>query len=1531
VTLRSLAAKLSLGVVLLVLVSVGLMAGLAVWRSAEALRERALATNQTVALGVSHAVEQYVADARAIMREAAERPKLRQEVTSGNWPEARTVLENIALHFRQFDAVFVQDAQGIIRAQVPHAETVGEDFSSQDFFRKAIQTRRPYLSGVSVSKTVPRPVVAIAVPAFHNDGRVAGVLVGALSLQTMSHLVSVASADDGRAIYLVDSQGQVIADSRAAVESLRDMRAEPVVQAVLSGRAGTMVFSEPGRGEEMLGAYVPIRPFGWGVVVIRPTAAAQAPAARLRTVLIWIALACTAGVIGVGVGLARRLTRPLLRLAEASKRIAAGDLSTRVTVSGRDEVASLARAFNQMAEAVAQSHQALARRSAEVETMNRQLIQEVAERQQAEAATRYQAERLAILHEIDRAILAVHSPALIAETALRQLRRLVRGPRATLALYDFPAGEATWLAVDVEGHTQLLPGARFSLELMGDLAALRRGVIQIIEVHSLSHLPEGRDAAAEGIRSYAVVPLMAQGELIGSLNLGAPAPGGPSAEGLVVAREIADQLALALQQGRLHEDLTRSRDALKAVVDSAPVPIYAFDNNGAVTMWNPAAERLFGWTEAEVIGRPLPTVPPDKQVEFRALFERTRRGEALTAVEVRRQRKDGSPLELLVSTAPLRGADGTVQGFVNLSLDMTERKRAAERAEGLARVSRELVRILDAGHVEELIVSSALSLLRVRSAALYTRDGSSGPLVCTASGGPTDRDRWLGGTLLPGEGVAGRAAVEERPVWSPDFLADPRVQVPDWLAERANDEGYRAVLAVPLKMQDQVTGVLSVADVAGRAFTEEEVLLLSAFADQAAIAVHNAWVYAQTERARREATELAEVARDLTETLEVLDVGERIVERVLPLFNVRLAIVRVLEPDGALRAVAASGPARVPFGPGHVLPPGVGMMSQVVTEGRPMWTTDVRTDSRIARSTDSDYTERLLESGTEAALVVPLRAKGRIIGVLGISDAAGRVFSPREIALLQAFADQAAVALENARLFAEQRRAEEALRDARDRLDAIIDASPLAIIALDEHGLVKTWNRAATNLFGWSPEEMLDRPLPTIPEDRRDEYEALKAGYRVGQSVTELETKRRRKDGSLVDVVLSVAPIADTEGRPVGSIGVMADITQRKQLHEQLVQAQKMEAVGLLAGGIAHDFNNLLTVIGGRSALLVQRGGLSEATTRDAELISKTAERAAALTRQLLAFSRKQVLEPKPVDLNVLVGGVAPMLRRLIGEHIELVIVPGSGLGHVMADPGYVEQVVMNLIVNARDAMPDGGMVKIETASRDVQDVTHHAQGQVPPGRYVTLSVRDAGCGMDPLTLARIFEPFFTTKEPGKGTGLGLSTVHGIVHQSRGHIGVDSAVGRGTTFTIYLPQITEAVATVETPSGSRQEMMRGTETVLLVEDDEEVRALASEILKTCGYTVLDTGDPLEGLTIGDQRKGSIDLLLTDMVMPAMRGSELAQRLNATCPGLRVLYMSGYTDEMIATAGADEPARAFLHKPFSPHELATRVREVLAHP
>ena len=386
-------------------------------------------------------------------------------------------------------------------------------------------------------------------------------------------------------------------------------------------------------------------------------------------------------------------------------------------------------------------------------------------------------------------------------------------------------------------------------------------------------------------------------------------------------------------------------------------------------------------------------------------------------------------------------------------------------------------------------------------------------------------------------------------------------------------------------------------------------------------------------------------------------------------------------------------------------------------------------------------------------------------------------------------------------------------------------------------------------------------------------------------------------------------------------------LTELTATKEQLVQAQKMEAIGQLAGGIAHDFNNLLMVISGRSRLYLLRAAADAPGRRDIELIDETVDRAAALTRQLLAFSRKQVLRPTVLDLNVLVGELAPMLGRLIGEHIELVIRPGSQSGSVMADRGQLEQVVMNLVVNARDAMPDGGTVTIATEGRDLREMLAHRQERIPAGPYVTLTVEDSGCGMDATTLRKIFEPFFTTKSPGQGTGLGLSTVDGIIHQSGGFIGVDSAVGRGTTFTIYLPR-TASVAEEPAAPARPAAMARGDETVLLVEDEPEVRQLTMEILTGCGYTVLDAGDPRDALAMSAHHHGPLHLLLTDMVMPGMRGPTLAAQVLGQHPHLRVVYMSGYAESIVTSQGVIEPAGVFLQKPVTPDVLVQTVREVL---
>jgi two-component system, cell cycle sensor histidine kinase and response regulator CckA len=387
-------------------------------------------------------------------------------------------------------------------------------------------------------------------------------------------------------------------------------------------------------------------------------------------------------------------------------------------------------------------------------------------------------------------------------------------------------------------------------------------------------------------------------------------------------------------------------------------------------------------------------------------------------------------------------------------------------------------------------------------------------------------------------------------------------------------------------------------------------------------------------------------------------------------------------------------------------------------------------------------------------------------------------------------------------------------------------------------------------------------------------------------------------------------------------------VTARRRLEEQYRQAQKMEAVGQLASGIAHDFNNLLTVINGYADLLLQSLPPADSSQELLEEIRRAGERAAGLTRQLLAFGRRQVLAPRVLDLNAVAADTEAMLRRVIGEDVRLATVPGPGLWPVRADPGQVEQVLLNLAVNARDAMPTGGRLTIETRNVELDDEYALAHAGAHPGPHVLLAVSDTGCGMTDEVKARIFEPFFTTKGPGRGTGLGLATVYGIVTQSGGHLGVDSEAGAGTTFRVYLPRAEGPVGEPKAGSGAPAPR-RGAETVLLVEDDPAVRALNRHVLAGCGYTVVEAGDGDEAWRAAVRHAGGpIHLLVTDVVMPGQGGRALAERLLERHPGLKVLYVSGYTDDAVVRHGVLREAMNFLQKPFTPTALAHRVREVL---
>ena len=503
------------------------------------------------------------------------------------------------------------------------------------------------------------------------------------------------------------------------------------------------------------------------------------------------------------------------------------------------------------------------------------------------------------------------------------------------------------------------------------------------------------------------------------------------------------------------------------------------------------------------------------------------------------------------------------------------------------------------------------------------------------------------------------------------------------------------------------------------------------------------------------------------------------------------------------------------------------------------------------------------------------------------------------------------------------------LWSATERLRAVEEAAPVGIVALDQDGRVTMWNRAAERLFGWRPSEVMGRPNPLIPDDRQTEYVDLFARARQGEALMRIETCRQRKDGSLVTISLSTAPIRNAEGHVCGSMAVLTDISEAKRLQEQFLQAQKMEAIGQLAGGIAHDFNNLLTAIIGYSDLVLDRVRDQPDLAADVEEIRKAGERAGCLTHQLLAFSRKQVLMPQVLDLNQVVRDFSRMLSRVISDDIHFDIVAAPSLGRTRADPGQMEQVLMNLAVNAVDAMPQGGTLTIETANAvlDSAFVRRHAGSE--PGHYVSLAVKDTGCGMAPEVFAHVFEPFFTTKGPTKGTGLGLSTTYGIVRQSGGYITVESAPGVGTSFTIYLPQVDDVIESAGSKAPSVT-TLQGTETVLLVEDEPNVRALIGKMLERYGYTVLQARDVSDAIAIGESHREPIHLLVSDILMPGLNGPDLAQRLVRRRPAIKVLFVSGFAKQVAIPLGSISQGASFLQKPFAAETLATKVRECLDH-
>ena len=512
--------------------------------------------------------------------------------------------------------------------------------------------------------------------------------------------------------------------------------------------------------------------------------------------------------------------------------------------------------------------------------------------------------------------------------------------------------------------------------------------------------------------------------------------------------------------------------------------------------------------------------------------------------------------------------------------------------------------------------------------------------------------------------------------------------------------------------------------------------------------------------------------------------------------------------------------------------------------------------------------------------------------------------------------------------------AETALSESNALLRAVVDDSPLAILMYSPDLVITRWNKAATAQFGWSAADAVGQSVLTlVPDERVAESTTLRSRQLAGAIITSFETQRRRSDGSLRDVQLSECALLSAKGDLTGFVAIVSDETERKKLEAQFRQAQKMEAVGQLAGGVAHDFNNLLTVIISYSQMLLSEVDADSPSHADVHEIKRAAERAALLTKQLLAFSRQQVLHPQMLDLNLVIGDLEQMLRRLLREDISITLTLDAELGSVAADPGQVEQIVVNLVVNARDAMQTGGHLSLETANV-IFESPYQLRANEPPleaGAYVMIAVSDNGAGMTAEVQAHVFEPFFTTKHLHEGMGLGLSTVYGIVKQSGGHLTMYSEPGNGTTFKIYLPRVDSPAPSRAMGEAATDGATAGGETILIVEDDDALRTVAHRALAQCGYAVLEASDGREAMEVCARFVGNVHLVVTDMVMPGMSGAELAECIATSFPDVKVLLMSGYTRDDAARRGIASERYSFLEKPFTPAKLAARVRELLDGP
>jgi PAS domain S-box-containing protein len=935
--------------------------------------------------------------------------------------------------------------------------------------------------------------------------------------------------------------------------------------------------------------------------------------------------------------------------------------------------------------------------------------------------------------------------------------------------------------------------------------------------------------------------------------------------------------------------LARSEARFAHLVENAADAILFVRPDGRIVRANQRAADLYGYTREQIATLRVHDLYRPEQAHLVRARMAAVQARTSFVFEAEHRGRDGSPIAVEVASRFFELDDEGV--FVSLVRDIRERKRAEARAALLNRTLRTLAEINQLSAREpdrdRLLQEACRALVEhggFRMAWIGLHDAQSGWVVPAAWAG--EEAGYLSGLAITsdarnpaGRGPVGTSLREARTVCVADTSSDESFEP---FRGPALERGFRSVTATPIRVRGEVAGVLALYSGEPGAPSSDVLPLIEQLAGDIGFAF-------EAREARRERDEAAARLAESRDFLQAL-------------VDSSSAAIFTLRPDGRVGEVWNPAAERM-FG---------WRREEVVGAPLPIVDAEHQDEFRALREHVLEgqaiaqvEVGRVRRDGTPVELSVaasPLHdAEGRTTGVLAVAlDVSERV------------------------------RQESELR----QLSAAVEQSPAAIVITDTRSRIEYVNRAFTLQTGWTREEVIGRNPSLLKSGHHppEFYAALYAALARGDEY-HAEMLNRRKDGTLFWERAAMSPIRDPRGRITHYLAVKEDITQRREseaalrrTQEQLAQSQKLEAVGRLAGGIAHDFNNLLGVIIGHGELAEASFARHPDARRRLQQILDAARRAAGLTRQLLAFSRRQVLEPRVLDLNAVVAETGDLLRRLIGEDVSLVSELDPALGRVRVDPGQLSQILVNLAVNARDAMPRGGTLRVVTSNADVDEAFASAHEPIRPGRYVQLVVADTGVGMDEAVRSRAFEPFFTTKPEGEGSGLGLSTVYGIVKQSGGYVWLDSAPGRGATITIHLPRVDAPLDAPATPPPAGR---RGSETVLVVEDQDSLRDLICEMLADAGYSVLAAADGLLALETSAGHPGPIDLLVTDVIMPGINGRELLDRVRDARPGLRALFISGYTNDAIARSGARIEGASLLEKPFGRDDLLRAVREALS--